>query len=74
MNIWWIKMEHQKQICIGIYQLKKKGGSQLASGMTGETIATFNADIFNKEGCSKKNKLYENKVEDNFKNLGDYIW
>ena len=25
--------------------LKKKGGSQLASGMTGETIATFNAAL-----------------------------
>jgi len=52
--------------------LKKKGGSQLASGMTGETIATFNAAL-GYMGTDRKSQKKINEimtmVEDNFTKL-----
>ena len=52
--------------------LKKKGGSQLASGMTGETIATFNAALAYM-GTDRKSQKKINEimtmVEDNFTKL-----
>ena len=52
--------------------LKKKGGSQLASGMTGETIATFNAAL-SYMGTDRKSQKKINEimtmVEDNFTKL-----
>ena len=52
--------------------LKKKGGSQLASGMTGETIATFNAALgymgTDRKSQPKINEIME-MVEKNFTKL-----
>ena len=52
--------------------LKKKGGSQLASGMAGETLATFNAALqymgTTKEGEKEISDIMD-KIEKNFTKL-----